>query len=284
LFDMMRTPSGDGDEIATLAASREPIAERIGSAEWSMEKARLVGEIGSPEFWSRPDRSQTLIRLELMDRLEVATETATSLEGRLARQAGAHGKSIRELVARLAMQIHLVSEGLKDFDEKAPVEVALIVEPVFVSDMEESDAANAWCRELFGMYRAWARNRNMNATEIDSIPCVPQSALIVAGFGAHRAVGREAGLHILEKSEDGGSRLTAQVLVTAPPLGNVSKAEMRQALAAAFGSNPKRSTNVVRRYRKGATPLVRNGDGSIRSGKVEEVLRGNFDLFSMDTR
>jgi ATP-dependent Clp protease ATP-binding subunit ClpC len=282
LFDMMRTPSGDSDEIAILAAAREPIAERIESTEWAAQKALLTGEIGSPEFWSRPDRSQTLVRLELMDRIEVATETATSLQSRLARQTGAPGKSIRDLVARLAMQIHLVNEGLKDLDEKAPVEVALIVEPAFVSDADESEAAAAWCAELGAMYRAWARNRNMNATEIDAIPGVAETALIVAGFGAHRALAREAGLHILEKSEGGGSRLTAQVLIATLPLGNASKAEIRQILAGAFGSKAKRGTNIVRRYRRGATPLVRNGDGSIRSGKVEEVLRGNFDLFAQE--
>ncbi len=282
LFDMMRTPSGDGDEIAILAAAREPIAERIESSEWSAQKAQLTGEIGSPEFWSRTDRAQTLVRLELMDRIEVATETATSLQSRLARQTGAPGKSIRDLVARLAMQIHLVNEGLKDLDEKAPVEVALIVEPAFVSDADESEAANAWCAEVGAMYRAWARNRNMNATEIDAIPGVAEAALIVAGFGAHRALAREAGLHILEKSEGGGTRLTAQVLITTLPLGNASKAEIRQTLAAAFGGKAKRGTNIVRRYRRGATPLVRNGDGSIRSGKVEEVLRGNFDLFTQE--
>jgi len=59
---------------------------------------------------------------------------------------------------------------------------------------------------------------------------------------------------------------------------------MRRVLATAFSGNSKRSTNVVRRYRKGATPLVRNGDGSIRSGKVEGVLRGNFDLLVPDSR
>src|SRR5205085_1192032 len=111
---------------------------------------------------------------------------------------------------------------------------------------------------------------------------VAETALIVAGFGAHRALAREAGLHILEKSEGGGSRLTAQVLITTLPLGNASKAEIRQILAGAFGSKAKRGTNIVRRYRRGATPLVRNGDGSIRSGKVEEVLRGNFDLFAQE--
>mgnify|MGYP006925738970 CR=1 FL=1 len=101
LFDMIRAPSGDREEIAVLAAAREPITDRLESAEWAAEKSRLTSEIGAPEFWSRPDRAQTLVRLELMDRLEVATETATSLAGRLERQIGARGKSFRELVSGL---------------------------------------------------------------------------------------------------------------------------------------------------------------------------------------
>ncbi|MGO4684974.1 AAA family ATPase [Hyphomicrobium sp. 2TAF46] len=279
LFDMMRTPSGDASEIASLAAAHEPIAQRIESVEWAAAKAELTREIGLPDFWSRADRSQTLARLELMDRIEVATETATSLEARLARQTG---KSMRDLIARLAMQIHLVNEGLKDLDEKAPVEAALIVEPAFVMDADDGEAATAWCAELGSMYRAWARNRNMYASEIDAIPGVDANALIVGGFGAYRALAREAGLHILEKSEVGGSRVTAQVLIAKLPLGDASKAEIRQTLAGAFGAKAKRGTNIVRRYRKGATPLVRNGDGSVRSGRVEDVLRGNFDLFALE--
>lgn len=282
LFDMMRTPSGDSEEIAILAAAREPITDRLESAEWAAEKSRLTSEIGAPEFWSRPDRAQTLVRLELMDRLDVATETATSLAGRLGRQIGARGKSIRELVSRLAMQIHLVNEGLKDLDERAPVEVALVVEPAFVTDVDGSEAASAWCAELGAMYRAWARNRNMNATELGPSPGGADSALIVSGFGAYRALAREAGLHILERSEAGGSRVTAQVLIAALPLGNTSKAEIARALAEAFGDKAKRGTQIVRRYRRGATPLVRNGDGSVRSGRVEDVLRGNFDLFALE--
>jgi hypothetical protein len=188
---------------------------------------------------------------------------------------------MRELVARLAMQVHLVREGLKDLDEKAPAEVALIVEPAFVSDSSDGGLAEAWCAEIAKMYRSWAQNRNMNAREIDAVPGVAGPALLVAGFGAHRALAREAGLHILEKSESAGmsGRLTAQVLIAPLPLGNVSTAETRQALATSF-SKAKRASNVVRRYRRGPTPLVRNGDGTVRSGKVEDVLRGNFDLFA----
>jgi ATP-dependent Clp protease ATP-binding subunit ClpC len=280
LFEMMRVPSGRSEEITALASAHEPIVERLASPEWAEFKTELTREINAPGFWSRPDRSETLMRLELMDRIEVAAETATSLQGRLARQSGTRGKNIRDLIARLAMQIHLVSEGMKDLDEKAPAEAALIVEPAFVTDPEDNDAARAWREEIAQMYRAWAQNRNMNTTEIDGIAGVTGPALLVAGFGAHRTLARETGLHILERSDSAGSaaRTTAQVLLAPLPLGTASKAELRQALAAAF-AQARRGTNIVRRYRRAPTPLVRNGDGTLRSGKVEDVLRGNFDLF-----
>ncbi len=92
-----------------------------------------------------------------------------------------------------------------------------------------------------------------------------------------RPRGRVAYPRKKRRGRDSG-RLTAQVLIATLPLGNVSKAEIRQSLAASFGK-AKRATNIVRRYRRAPTPLVRNGDGTLRSGKVEDVLRGNFDLF-----
>jgi ATP-dependent Clp protease ATP-binding subunit ClpC len=37
---------------------------------------------------------------------------------------------------------------------------------------------------------------------------------------------------------------------------------------------------VVRRYRGEPSPLVRNMNGSWRTGKLEAVLRGDFDLIA----
>jgi ATP-dependent Clp protease ATP-binding subunit ClpC len=36
----------------------------------------------------------------------------------------------------------------------------------------------------------------------------------------------------------------------------------------------------VRRYRRKPSPLVRNADGSWRSGRLDLVLRGDFDLLA----
>jgi len=37
---------------------------------------------------------------------------------------------------------------------------------------------------------------------------------------------------------------------------------------------------VVRRYRRGPAPLVRDMNGSWRSGKLDAVLGGDFDLIA----
>jgi hypothetical protein len=65
--------------------------------------------------------------------------------------------------------------------------------------------------------------------------------------------------------------------VALTPLEEMPPAKMRAALARAFEQSVQPS-GVVRRYRSGPSPLVRNADGSWRSGKFDAVLRGNFDL------
>ena len=103
--------------------------------------------------------------------------------------------------------------------------------------------------------------------------------LVVSGFGAQRILSRECGLHILEiaAGANGSSRATARVRIAVTPLEDMPPVKMRAALARAF-EQATPPGGVVRRYRAGPSPLVRNADGSWRSGKFDTVLRGDFDL------
>ncbi|MBK9080504.1 MAG: AAA family ATPase [Hyphomicrobium sp.] len=279
LFDMMAAPTGEREEALALRQALEPIAERIDDEAWTTIKADLSAKLNAPEFWTSPDRFITLGKIELMDRLAVAAETAHALQARLQRQKmGATAKSVRDLVARLAMQIHLVNEGLTDLDEETPAEAALMIEPVFNSPGEEGEAERAWCQQIEAMYRKWADKRNMSLTEIDMAKGA-SAVLLVSGFGAYRTLRREAGLHVLDglESTETTSRMTARVLVAPVSSGASSKASLRQSLADTFKGAP-RSSTIVRRYRLSPSPLVRTADGSWRSGKVDEVLAGNFDI------
>ena len=277
LGEMMRAPACSSGEILSLEEAREPIAERLHSQEWAKLKAELTKTINAPEFWTDKNRFGTLARLELMDRIEVAADTAASLQLRLPKAGDHSGKAMQDLISRLATQIYVVKEGLKDFDEKAPVEAALIVEAAFAAGADDHDDVRAWCNEVSSMYSRWADARNMRSSKLEGIEGLSSPALLVAGFGAYRTLARETGLHILENPD--GSRVTAQVRVEIVPLEKTSKAEIRKSLAQAFGGSQKLA-NIVRRYRRLPSPLVRNADGSWRSGKVDEVLRGNFDILA----
>ena len=63
------------------------------------------------------------------------------------------------------------------------------------------------------------------------------------------------------------------------PLGDLPADKFRLALAdtLARGQQPHA---VVRRYRRQPAPLVRNMNGGWRTGKLDAVLRGDFDLIA----
>jgi len=205
-----------------------------------------------------------------MDRVAAAAETARALEERLAR-GRRPDKISRELVARLALQLWLVKEGIADAFEAAPIEVAVVVEPVLEPgpDSADSAATRAWCTQLRTMYRGWGESRHMQLAELALGADAP--ALLVAGFGAHRVLAREVGLHVLERGED-GARATARVRLAVTPLGDLPPAKVQVAIAAALARAERPA--IVRRYRGAPAPLVRNADGRWRTGKLDLVLRG----------
>jgi ATP-dependent Clp protease ATP-binding subunit ClpC len=196
------------------------------------------------------------------------------LLARLAKGTSQPGHYFRELISRLALQVHLVQEGIKDVFEDAAVEIALAVEPVLGSG--DNPATSVWCRQLLGMYRDWSDNRHMQVSEVQGAGELP--ILLIAGFGVQRVLARECGLHVLELS-DGAGRVTARVRLAAAPLGDVPAAKLPRAVADALDEAPRPSA-VVRRYRGEPSPLVRSADGSWRTGKLDAVLRGDFDLLA----
>ena len=77
-----------------------------------------------------------------------------------------------------------------------------MVEPAFERP-SDNEATRRWCGQLLGMYRAWAgqpahaarRDRRRRA----SATC---PWLLISGFGAHRLLAQEVGLHVLELADD----------------------------------------------------------------------------------
>jgi ATP-dependent Clp protease ATP-binding subunit ClpC len=146
------------------------------------------------------------------------------------------------------------------------------------------------------MYRRWAEKRRMRlkvleerdgdggggATGDGSAPSRYRALLAVSGYGAHTILGPEAGLHVLETPQDEKSFNRAKVLVSVAaqpdePAGHAPGALLRQA-EHAFDAEEQSAPPVVRSYREEPSPLVRDRRRGWRTGKLERVLGGDFDL------
>jgi ATP-dependent Clp protease ATP-binding subunit ClpC len=282
LASMILVPEGTQAEFTALQAEYDGIARTLASGEWENLKESLSGDMSSADFWSRPDRFNALARLALMDRVRSATETADAFRTRLARGSRRLRPYSAELSGRLALQLHLIKEGIKDAVDDAPIELALTIEPVF-DGAGDRQATLQWCRKLTAMYRAWADKRRMHISDVASRSKDKETPiLLISGFGAHRVLVPEAGLHVFEPFEGSGSRVTARVRLAVVPLGDVPAAKERRLVIEAIDEAPRPNT-VVRRYRE-EPPLVRDAAGQWRSGRLDLVLGGAFDLLQAGQR
>ena len=272
LADIVLHPRGSEGERGVLEAEYRALAARLEGDDWKALSEQLAGQLGDPGIWSRSDRHGVLARYALMDRVKAAMKTVESLRERLDKSRDARGSS-SEVMGRLARQILVTGLGVEDALSNAPIEAVLCVEPAL--DGGDAEEARAWCERLSKMYRGWAAKRGM---QVEDHGTGKDAVIAVSGFGAYRLLAEEAGLHVLEVSDDDeGSRVTARVRVAAAPLGDLPAASAAKVLRAAL-DKAGAANSVVRRYRGGTAPLVRDGKKAWRSGKLDAVLAGDFDV------
>jgi ATP-dependent Clp protease ATP-binding subunit ClpC len=109
--------------------------------------------------------------------------------------------------------------------------------------------------------------------------------LSVSGLGCGEILAAESGLHVLEQvdEERDGAKVTdrehVRVLVLPRPEGPEAGAGSLARLARHKIDEAEMSTVVVRRYRPGRAPLVRDSVRGYRTGRLDRVLAGDFDLY-----
>jgi ATP-dependent Clp protease ATP-binding subunit ClpC len=85
---------------------------------------------------------------------------------------------------------------------------------------------------------------------------------------------------VLELADDKApARAAARVRVAAAPLGDLSASKLSAALKEAL-FDAGQPNGIIRRYRDDAAPLVRDLAGGWRSGRLDAVLAGDFDLIA----
>ena len=147
----------------------------------------------------------------------------------------------------------------------------------------DRQATRAWCAQRAGHVPRLGRatgtcnSRRSAATSAAQ----PAAGSLISGFGAHRllvAGGRPAcaGAPMRRRAQPGhGAR---------PARRGAARRSARATSCAApsrtrFSRGPQPHA-VVRRYRSDPSPLVRNMNGSWRTGRLDAVLRGDFDLIA----
>jgi ATP-dependent Clp protease ATP-binding subunit ClpC len=280
-------PRGVPEEIQFLASRLEHFRRLVEGESWRESKSKAIGMTDLADFWSSPDRFDVLGRYEYQDRVESALQRAQSLFHRLSRQdPAARDRLPAHLVGKLAQTLYLLQAACEDVERNRPREAFLSVE-ARRSDTERAEGdASAFGPLLARMYRSWAERRRMRFQVLQESPATasrPFRFLVaVGGFRAYSILEPEGGLHVLETPDGRGrsfERTTAQVRVVAQsPAPPPDKLEALRAQAERSLQETERETRVVRRYPREPSPLVRDSVRGWRTGRLDLVLNGDFNL------
>jgi ATP-dependent Clp protease ATP-binding subunit ClpC len=270
--DVAREGRGRRADLRVLRDTLSTLRELTGEAHWHERKGAALAATSDPGFWDRDDRFAVLGLAETMDRIEAQLGSCASLLDRLF--ALAPGEDVRidpGPVARLARELVQLDRAMQSI-EADRAQDALV-------ELEADDAGQPFAVELVSMYQAWARLRGARATVIDVHREPGVTYLHVEGLGAFDALARDHGLHVYESRRDGRAERHALVRVTVMPW-------TRPAAPAAGSSLTRvpRDTElaVVRRYQREPSPLVRDVRAGWRTGRIERVLGGDFDLYGTE--
>jgi ATP-dependent Clp protease ATP-binding subunit ClpC len=275
---------GAAAEVEVLRVALSELQDRVLAETWRTTKEELLLECAAPGFWERPDRFERLGRAEYMDRIEAGLRSAASLLERLQGPPSASRTTYpREMVRRLAQQLYLVDAACGEAIETGPRDAFVCVEPSH-EDLTPAGATHDFAGRVARMYEAWARARGMRFAALGPRGAEEAShVLAIAGFAAYRLLAPESGLHVLEwddAPERTARRAAVRVRVEPQPAAPARDgvAGLRRQAEDALGAPTPVSTTVVRRYREEPSPLVRDLVRGWRTGRIERVLGGDFDV------
>ena len=283
---MILAPEGLKDEVDHLEEIYSNINQSLQSSHWLSLKNESLQQISEPDFWQRSDCYAVLGQAEFMDRIEAAFRTAGSLLNRL-KGPGQKTKRIysRKIITRLAEQLYLLAEANQSLNQKLPQDAYLLLESGS-APLPPAQAAEPFINRLQNMYQQWGRNRRMRQELLQGLESSESATgsivLAFSGLGAYSILQPESGLHVLEIPKKGSTydRVTVRVKVVGQPEAPTSgkQDQLRQAKSALTADETVKAI-VVRRYRHEPSPLVRDAVRNYRTGLIDRVLGGSFDLF-----
>jgi ATP-dependent Clp protease ATP-binding subunit ClpC len=238
-------------------------------------KETLLAATYEPAFWEREDRRPILHEIELLDRIQAATETTASLLERLEGEE----KELHfppELIGRTAQRVYLLDQAVRAYasEEEQDAFLRLRLSAEQATHPENLD----FLQKLAGMYEAWARKRKMKWRLLRSAP--DQMDYAFSGFGAWYILRQENGIHLWELQSVGKKKERLRTYVeVVPQNGLYEEEEWRPIADRLFREHEQARKRVVRAYRSAPSPLVKDNPRGWRTGLLQRVLEGDFDLF-----
>jgi ATP-dependent Clp protease ATP-binding subunit ClpC len=262
-----------GDAANFLADQMSAVAERVDSDAWAAVKSGYIAQLNEEGFWERSDRYEILDRIELIDRLDSAASVLRSLSERLQQ----HPNNTK-LVKSIANRLFVLQEGMKDLDQQRATQAYLGVR--LVTADAGLRGAGEFLQSLIVMYQNWARARGMRLKELDASASRYQALFMVSGFGSYGLLSSESGLHVFEVPKDKSrfDRIRARVQAAQVPVAAPEKQSGRGPKATAVLDKTAGKVEIIRRYREQPSPLVRDSVRGWRTGRIDQVADGNFDI------
>jgi len=272
---------GSQDEVDLLKSEFDKIQSIVDSDNWNIRKEKKLLKMSDMGFWDSADRFKILGDVEYMDRIESGFKTALSLINRLTGSQTKDRKLYSQsLIERLAQQLYLLGEATTSLVDKKPYDAYLIVEAN--SDFKLSDAViKEFAGQIQSMYQNWAKKRRMklNILNYSENKKLFYKVSAVSGFGAYSILDSESGLHVLESPKNEKSFDRYKVNVRIIPQPEIPIVNLLDHLDSLISQESKSKLEIVRRYRSEPSPLVRDAKNNWRTGRLDSVLDGNFDLF-----
>jgi ATP-dependent Clp protease ATP-binding subunit ClpC len=247
-----------------LARQLERLAARVATDLWTEPRSGDYIAMAAEGFWSDGGRFQVLERIERRDRIESALDTAERLLARVPRSGE------RDLSARLAQLLYLLELAIRDIDEARPQDAIVSLRLGEAERVRHPSDARQWWQQVLRMYLQWAAQRGMRVQMLEQDPERGAARFAVSGFGAYRLLSREVGLHLLESDDENGTTRRVGVQVDVAPDG--------AGAPTVPSSLEQGEREICRRYRLSPSPLARDARAGWRTGRVERVLAGDFDV------
>ncbi|MFH1844916.1 MAG: AAA family ATPase [bacterium] len=288
LTSVILDPLGTPAEITSLQAHYDQRLAYLESESWRQEKEAALSMMSLADFWNSPERFAILGEVEYRDRIEAAMESAGAL---LERLIGSSDETCRHyprnLVGRLAQQFYLVGIACLALEQRQSWEAFLLVEASSDPKLAR-DEQNQFASKLGDMYRQWAKKRRMRLDVLERHSGDANRPfrllLSISGFGGLAILSPEDGIHVWEQPRGDGAKAfvhyEARVRVLAQPEEPPSEESVDLLTQArdALREPEAAPATIVRRYRELPSPLVRDRVRQGRTGRLDRVLAGDFDL------